>query len=139
MYDSNKDNVSMLKSRLFCYSDVYILVKGTIAIFERGADEATMQADERNKEAKFRNCSLFTDCVGEINNTEIDNAKDLDVVIPIYNFIEYSNKYSKTSGSLWQYYRDEPNDAFTDFKSFKSKINITGKKPLMTVIQKFLN
>ena len=139
MYDSNKDNVSMLKSRLFCYSDVYILVKGTIAIFERGADEATMQADERNKEAKFRNCSLFTDCVGEINNTEIDNAKDLDVVIPIYNFIEYSNKYSKTSGSLWKYYRDEPNDTFTDFKSFKSKINITGKNPLMTVIQKFLN
>ena len=88
-----------------------------------------MQADERNKEAKFRNCSLFTDCISGINNTEIGNAKDLDVVMPIYNFIEYSNKYSKTSGSLWQYYRDEPNDTFTDSKSFKSKINITGKNP----------
>ena len=64
-----------------------------------------------------------------MNNTKIDNAKDIDVVIPMYNLIEYSDKYSKTSGSLWQYYRDEPNDNLTDSESFKSKLKITGNTP----------
>ena len=49
--------------------------------------------------------------------------------MPMYNLIEYSYNYSKTSGSLWQYYRDEPNDNITESESFKSKIKITGKKP----------
>ena len=59
-------------------------------------------------EVVFKNCALFTDCISEINNTQIDNAKDIDAVIKMYNLIECSNNYSKTSGSLWQYYRDEP-------------------------------
>ena len=50
-------------------------------------------------------------------------------MLPMYNLIEYNDSYSKTSGSLWQYYRDEPNDNLTDSESFKSKIKITGKTP----------
>ena len=55
----------------------------------------------------------FTDCISEINNTEVDNPKDIDVAMSMYNLIKYSNNYSKTSGGLCQYYRDEPitNDA----------------------------
>ena len=57
------------------------------------------------------------------------NAKDLDVVMSMYNLIECSNNYSKTTGSLWQYYKDEPNATLTDSESFKSNVKITGKAP----------
>ena len=67
--------------------------------------------------------------ISEINNTQIDNAKDIYVVIPIYNPIEYSDNYSKSSGCFWQYYKDEANDNITESKSFKSKIKISGKTP----------
>ena len=63
------------------------------------------------------------------NNTEIDNAQDTDIVMPMYNLIEYSDNYSKTSRSLWQYYKDEPNDNLANFESFKYKTKITGKTP----------
>ena len=56
----------------------------------------------------FKNYDSFTDCVSEMNNKEIDHAKDIDVVMPKYKFIKYSGNYSKTSGRLWQWYRDEP-------------------------------
>ena len=89
----------MLKSSLCDYSDAYILVKGKITI--TGADDAAAkQADERDKGVAFKNCAPFTNCVSEINNTQIDNAKDIDIVMPMYNLIEYSDNYSKTSGSL---------------------------------------
>ena len=55
----------------------------------------------------FKNCAPFTDCISEINNTQVDNAKHIDVLIPKYNLTEYSDNYSKTSRSLWQYYSDE--------------------------------
>ena len=71
----------------------------------------------------------FTECISIINNTQIDNTKDIDVVKPMYNLIEYSGNYSKTSGSSWQYYRDEPSDQRVNSDSFKSKIKITGKTP----------
>ena len=71
--------------------------------------------------------ALLTNCVSEINNTQVDNAKDIDIVMPMYNLIEYSDNYAKTSGSLWQYYRDESNDNLADSESFKFKIKITGK------------
>ena len=71
----------------------------------------------------------LTDCISEINNTKLDNAKYIDVVMPMYNLIEYSDNYSKTSGSLWQYYRDDPNDNITQSESFKFKIKITGRTP----------
>ena len=64
------------------------------------------------------------------NNTEIDNAQDTDIVMPMYNLIEYSDNYSKTSRSLWQYYKDEPNDNLANFESFKYKMKITGKTPV---------
>ena len=120
----------MLKSSLCDYSDAYILVKGKITIAGAGADAAARQADERNKGVTFKNCAPFINFISEINNTQIDNAKDIDIVIPMYNLIEYSDNYAKTTGSLWQYFRDEPaNDDIEDSKSFKSKTKITGKTP----------
>ena len=100
--------------------------KGRITITGAGADAAARQADERDKGLIFKNFAPFINCKTEINNTEIDNAKDIDIVMPMYNLIEY---YSKTSGSLWQYYRDEPNNNLSDSESFESKIKITGKTP----------
>ena len=64
-----------------------------------------------------------------MNNADIDNAQDIDIVMSMYNVIECSDNYSKTSGSLWQYYKDDPNDNLTDSESFKSKVKITGKTP----------
>ena len=107
----------MLKSRLLDYSDAYILVSGTI-IVGAGADAEAIAADRNNKQAIFKNCTLFTGC---INNTQVDNAKDLDVVMSMYNLIGYSDNYSKISGSLCQFCRDEPNDNITDSESFKFK------------------
>ena len=68
----------------------------------------------------------FTDCISEINNTQIDNSKVIDIVIQIYNLIKYSNNYAKTWRSLWQYYRDEPNDNIANSESFQFKVKITG-------------
>ena len=120
---------AMLKSSLCDYSDAYILVKGKITITGAAADAAGRQADERNKGVIFTNCAPFIICKSEINNTEIDNAKDVDIVIPMYNLIEYRDNYTKTFGSLWQYYKDQPNDNLADSESSKSKIKITGNTP----------
>ena len=60
---------------------------------------------------------------------QTENAQDIDIVMPMYNLIEYSDNYSKTSGSLWQYCKDEPSDNLADSESFKSKVKITGKTP----------
>ena len=65
-------------------------------------------ANNTNKNIKFKNCAPFLDCVSKINNTEVDNAKDIDIIMLMYNLIGYSDNYLKTSLSLWQYYRDEP-------------------------------
>ena len=119
----------MLRSNLCDYADAYILVKGTITITGAGNDDATKRADERGKGVTFKNCAPFTKCISRINNTDIDNAKDIDIVMPMHNLIEYSDHYSKTSGSLYQYYKDEPNDNIADSESFKSKVKITGKTP----------
>ena len=120
---------SMLKSSLCDYSDEYILESGTMIITGEGDNDAAKQLDERNEGVIFKNCAPFTDCISETNNNQMDNAKDIDVVMLMYKLIEYSDKYSKTSGSLWQYYRDDPNDNITQSESFKSKIKITGKTP----------
>ena len=133
MYNTNSDfrfNTTMLKSSSCDFSDAYILVKGRITVTgARDAAKQAKQADETNKGVIFKNCTPFINCKGEINNTERDNAKDIDIVMPMYNLIEYSDNYSKTSGSLWQYYKDEPNDNFADSESFKSKVRITGNTP----------
>ena len=125
-----KFKTTMLKSSLCDYSDAYILVKGAITINGRGADAAARQAHERDEGVSFKNCAPFINCISEINNTQIYNANNIDIVMPMYNLIEYSDNYAKTSGSLWQYFRDEPDDNnIEDSESFKSKIKITGKTP----------
>ena len=124
-----KFKTTMLKSSLCDYSDAYVLVKGKITITGVGDDATARQADERDKSVAFKNCAPFTNCISEINNTQIDHCKDIDIVMSLYNLLEYSDNYAKTSGSLCQYYRDEPNDNLADSESFKSKIKITGKTP----------
>ena len=90
----------MLKSSLCDYSDVYILVKGNITVNNTTA--ADVDANNTNKKVIFKNCAPFTDCIIEINNRQVDNPKNIDIVMPMYNLIEYSDSYSKTSGSLWK-------------------------------------
>ena len=123
-----KFKTTMLKSSLWDYSDAHILIKGKITITGAGDDAAARQADERDKGVAFKNCAPFTNCICETNNTEIDNYKDIGIVMPLYNLLEYSDNYAKT-GSLSQYYRDEPNDNLANSESFKSKIKIAGKTP----------
>ena len=119
-----KFKATMLSSNLCDYADVYIHVKGTITINGKENDDAAKRLDERNKGVLFKHCAPFTKCISRINNADIDNAQDIDIVMPMYNLID---NYSKTSGSLWQYYKDDPNDNITQSESFKSKIKITGK------------
>ena len=92
--------------------------------------------DTRNNFLTFKNNAPFTNCISKINNILIDNAEDLDTVIPMYNLLEYSKYYSKTTDSFWNYYRDEPNnlplknyntDPLTNSESFKYKSSMTGK------------
>ena len=125
----------MLKSSLCDYSDAYILVNGTISANNTAAVGA--DANNTNRKVIFKNCAPFTNCISEINNTQIGNAKDIDIVMPMYNLIEYSDNYAKTTGSLWQYCKDIPardaNDEITEFRrnnttdSFKFKAKITGQ------------
>ena len=127
-----KFKTTMLKSSLCHYSDVYIIVKGAITVNNTAAEGAA--ANNTNKKVIFKNCALFTNSISEINNTQVDNAKDIDIVMPMYNLIEYSDNYAKTSGSLWQYCLDIPalnNNAIVDFAddnltdsfNFKAKIS----------------
>ena len=75
----------------------------------------------------FKNNEPFTSCISKINGVQTDNAEDLDVVMPMYNLLEYSKNYRKTTGSLWNYYRDEPSDPLSsDSESFKNKTSIQG-------------
>ena len=132
-----KFKTTMLKSSLCDYSDAYIFVKGTITVNNTAAAGAS--ANNTNRKVIFKNCAPFTNCISEINNTQIDNAKDIDIVMPMYNLIEYSDNYAKTTGSLWQYCKDIPardnnNEIIefaagntTDSFNFKAKItNQTG-------------
>ena len=119
----------MLRSNLCDYSDAYIHVKGIITITGAGDNDAPKRLDERNKDVLFKNCAPFTKCISRINNTVIDTAQDIDIVMPMYKLIDYSDNYSKASGSLWQYYKDDSNDNITESESFKSKVKITGKTP----------
>ena len=105
------------------YSDAYILVSRTITITGAGNNDVARRLDERNKRVMFKNCVTFSDCISEINNTQIDNVKFTDVVLPMHNLVEYNDNYSKTSRSLRQYCRDNPNDNVTRSESFKYKIN----------------
>ena len=101
-----KFKTTMLKSSLSDYSDAYILAKETITANNTAA--AFADANNTNKKVIFKNCTPFTNCISEINNTQVENAKEIDIAMPMYNLIEYSDNYSKTSGSLWQYCKDIP-------------------------------
>ena len=82
------------------------------------------------KELVFKNNAPFINCISKINGVKIDNAEDLDVVMPMYNLLEYSKNYRKTTGSLWNYYRDEPSNSLSSYSEyFKCKTNIIGKTP----------
>ena len=118
-----------LRSSLCYYADAYILFKGTITITGAEDNVAARQADERNKGVIFKNSVPFTKSISKVNDTEIDNARDIDIVMAMYNLIEYCDNYSKTSGSLWQYYKDGPSDNLADSESFKSKVKIIGSTP----------
>ena len=122
-----KFKTSMLKSALYDYSDTYVLLSRTITITGAGDNDAARRADEKDKQVIFKNCAPFTDYKSEINNTQVDHAKDIDFLIPMYNLIECSDNYSKASWSLWRYYG--PNATLADSKSFKFKVKIGGKAP----------
>ena len=125
----------MLRSSLRDYSDAYILVKENISVNNNAG--AGAGANNIGKKVIFKNCAPFTNCISKINNTQIDNAEYTDIVMPMYNLIEYSDNYSKTSGSLWQYCKEIPavnNDGdIVDFNganatdSFNFKTKITGQ------------
>ena len=122
---------SMLQSDLCDYSDEYIVVKGTITM---------AHPDDGNykKNLAFKDNTQFISCILKINDTLLDNVEDLDLVMPMYDLIEYSKNYLKTTGSLWNYYGDKPNSGVADknnnvkdsikvSKSFDYRLNITEK------------
>ena len=120
----------MLISDLCDYSDAYIVVKRDITV------EGANNRDRKNRSLAFKNNALFISCISKVNGVFIENVDDLDILMPVYNLLEYSKNYSKTSGSLWNYYRDELSDETNDddgtnknvinSKSFKYKTSITG-------------
>ena len=107
-YDNSKITfkTSTIRSNIFDYSDAYILVKGTIPVPNTAATGAAV--NNTNKKVIFKYCTLFTNCITEINNTQLDDAQDINIVIPRDNLINCSDAYSKTSESLRQCYKDEP-------------------------------
>ena len=124
----------MLKSSLCDYNDAYILVKGTVNFNNNAAADA--DANNTNKKVISKNCAPFNNRISEIKNTQVHNAKDIDIVMPMYNLIEYSNNYSEMSGSLWQYCKDIPavdNNTIVNFTennltdSFNFKVKMTGQ------------
>ena len=92
-----KFKATMLKSSFCDYSDAYIHVKRTVTANNTAAADA--DANNTNEKVIFNNCAPFTRYINEINNTNVDDAKDIDIVMPMYNLIEYSDNYSKTSES----------------------------------------
>ena len=128
-----KFKTSTIRWNLCDYSDVYIHVKETITVPNTGTGASP---NNKNKKVIFVNCGPFINCISEIINTQVNDAHDIDVVMPMYNLMEYSDTYSKTSENVWQYNRDEPtlsnNGNLIDFPndnissiSFKHKQQIT--------------
>ena len=106
----------MLIYYLCTFSNAYIVVKGDITF------EGDNDANKRNKNLAFKNNAPFIKCISKINSVKIDNAEDLDVVMAMYNLLEYSKNYRKTTGSLWNYYRDKPsNPLSSNSESLKTK------------------
>ena len=125
----------MLKSNLCDYLNEYILLKVNITVTNTVAADAG--ANNTNKKVIFTNCATSANCISEINNTKLHNAKGIGIVMPVYNLVEYSDNYLKTLRNLWQYCKDIPvvnNDVNTvEFNgdnatdSFILKAKITGQ------------
>ena len=136
MYNKNKSirfKTPMFRSNLCDYSDAYIFVKGTI--IPGVNNNANNKRDKRNRPLILKNNAPFVSCITRINGELIEDADDLDIVMPMYNLLEYSKNYRKTIGSLYNYYRDELSDDadhnFDNIKvvnsnTFKYKNKITG-------------
>ena len=111
-YNENKSirfKTPTLRSNLCDYSDGYILVKGTITVngVINGVENEIFR---RNRPLILKNNAPFVSCMTKINNEFIEDANDLDIVMPIYNLLEYSKDFRKTIGSLYNYYTDELSD-----------------------------
>ena len=138
-------NTEVLKSDLCDYNDFYILVLGDITITE-----------DNGHGVEFKNFAAVTKCLTEIDGRTIDDAEDLDLVRPMFNFVENSSNYSEIKGSLWFYSKDEATNFSADignddiFKSFKCKAKLLGhtaengadgilRKPTIAVPLKYLS
>ena len=109
----------ILRQDLCDLSDVNIAVKEVIAV-------TSPNDAKRNKAVAFKNNAPFINCISQINGVQIDNAEDIEVVMPMSNLFEYSKNYRKTTDSLWNCYRDEPSDLLSsNSESFKYKTSIT--------------
>lgn len=115
-----KSKTTMRKSSLCDYYDAYILVNRTITITRAETDPAARNTDERNNRVTFQNCATFTESSSEINITNVDNAKNLDVV----KLMRQSRAI--VLQSLWQFHKDDPNGNITDRESFRFKAKIAG-------------
>ena len=117
-YNENKSirfKIPLLRSHLCDYSDAYILVKGTITVTAPGVNNnADNIRDKRNRPLILKNNAPFVSCITRINGKLIEDADDLDIVMSMYNLLEYSKNYRKTIGSLYNYYRDELSDDADD-------------------------
>ena len=116
----------MLRSDLCVFSDGYIVVGGTITVTNPG------NAKKNNKAVIFKNNAPFINCISKIYGVKSDNAEDLEVEIPMYNLLEYSKNYRKTTEILWNYYRDEQsNPLSSNSEFFKYKTSIQGNLKLI--------
>ena len=117
-YHENKSirfKTPMLRSNLCDYSDAYMLVKGTITVTDPGVNNnANNIRDKRNRPVILKNNAPFVSCITRINGELIEDADDLDIVMSMYNLLEYSKNYRKTIVSLYNYYRDELSDDADD-------------------------
>ena len=112
----------MLRSNLCDYSDAYILVKGTITVTALGANNGTNNIrDKKNRPLILKNNAPFASCITRINGELIEDADDLDIVMPVYNLLEYSKNYRKTIGSLYNYYRDELTNDHDNDNNFNNR------------------
>ena len=120
-YNENKSirfKTPMLRSNLCDYSDAYILVNGTITVTALGANNgANNIRDKKNRPLILKSNAPFISCITRINVELIEDTDYLDIVIPMYNLLEYSKNYRKTTGSLYNYYRDELTNDDNDNKS----------------------
>ena len=117
----------MLRWDLSDFSDACIVVKGAITVVRPiNANNNNNNNNNKNK-AAFKNNAPFINCISKSNGVKIDNAEDLEVAMLMYNLLEYSKNYRKTTGSLWNYYRDEPSDPrSSNSESFKHNTSIIG-------------